>query len=231
MDFIEDFKQNTNKYAKKIKTSRYLEKPKQMKKPTRKITDICELIIGNNEIEYNSLNDSIEKLNFIKKKKIDIASNIELSNGGPYIRKFKSQLIQNGLQSMNCLSTILYLNEKYKVACIIYNEDTEKYYLTTYKSYPKLVCSYSKNGWSIIETFDEKNVSKDISYLSNILTIDIDTIFIKISHLNSLSKYKINELEEIAKKENLPLVNQNGKKKLKKELYDDINLKYYSQDI
>ena len=55
------------------------------------------------------------------------------------------------------------------------------------------------------------------------LTLDVKTRDIYKKYLNPYSKYKSPELIEIAKEMNLPLVN-NGKKKVKKELYDDINL-------
>ena len=46
-----------------------------------------------------------------------------------------------------------------------------------------------------------------------------------------ITKYKLSDLETIAKEEDISLVNPTGKKKLKKLLYDDINLKHYTQDI
>ena len=42
---------------------------------------------------------------------------------------------------------------------------------------------------------------------------------------------KIKDLENIAKQENINLSQSNGKKKLKKDIYDEINLKHYIQDI
>ena len=46
-------------------------------------------------------------------------------------------------------------------------------------------------------------------------------------YLLNISKYKVLELEKIAEENNISLVNNNGKKKLKKELYNEINLKYF----
>ena len=43
--------------------------------------------------------------------------------------------------------------------------------------------------------------------------------------LQPIGKYKVTELVELANKINLPL-EENGKKKIKKQLYDDINLYY-----
>ena len=49
--------------------------------------------------------------------------------------------------------------------------------------------------------------------------------------LLAFSKYKAKELEVIAGQEGIALVNEEGKKKIKKQLYDEINLKHYIQDI
>jgi hypothetical protein len=55
------------------------------------------------------------------------------------------------------------------------------------------------------------------------LTLDVKTRDIYKKYLNPIGKYKSPELIEIAKEMNLPL-DKGGKKKVKKELYDDINL-------
>jgi hypothetical protein len=46
-----------------------------------------------------------------------------------------------------------------------------------------------------------------------------------------ITKYKLKDLESIANEFSIPIVNASGKKKLKKQLYEDINLKHYTQDI
>lgn len=246
MEFIVDFEKNNNNYASKIKKSKYLEKTKnetETEKETKKETknkgckDLCEIIIGQNEIEYSSLNDS-EKLNFVRNKKLDIASNINLFNKdgkNPYIKKWKINLIQNGLQKANSLSSILYLNELYKVKTIIFNEQTGKYYATTLKNYEPIYCNYKDNSWGLIKTenvsLKDKNDIQDINDLNSIIDLDIDTIYIYSSFLGTLSKYKMSDLENIAKQDNITMINSKGKKKLKKDIYDEINLKHYIQDI
>ena len=56
--------------------------------------------------------------------------------------------------------------------------------------------------------------------------MDIDTIYIFKPYLSPLSKYKVKELEEIAKQNDIDIY-QGQKKKVKKELFDEINLKFY----
>ena len=150
-----------------------------------------------------------------------------------YTKKFTIQLVQSGLQNKNVFSSILYLNEYYKVHCIIYNEDTNKYYRTSLKDYEPLYCIYRNNSWFTTNELmgDSTQLSDDITDLSTILTIDIKDIYIYKPYLMPITKYKLKDLEEIAKDNDIQLGNETGKKKLKKQLYEEINLKHYIQDI
>ena len=55
MEFIKEFENNTNQYSKKIKDSIYLEKAKKI--DVKGCEDICEVIIGANEIEYQTIGE------------------------------------------------------------------------------------------------------------------------------------------------------------------------------
>jgi len=235
MEFISDFEKNTNDFASKIKMSKYLEKTRKNTESIKKgKKDICELIIGENELNYSSMSEK-EKINFIRNKKLELASNINLDKDGnnPYIKKWKPKLIQNGLQKTNSLSSILYLNELYKINVVVYNSETDKYYATTLKKYDSIYCKYKNNSWELFKPNDDTKIEfeMDIEKLDGIMDIDIDTILIYTSFLGPLSKYKMCDLEVIAKNENINLLHDNGKKKLKKDIYDEINLKHYIQDI
>tara|TARA_Y100000817_G_scaffold90889_1_gene70705 strand:+ start:883 stop:1569 length:687 start_codon:yes stop_codon:yes gene_type:complete len=228
MEFIEIFENSTNQYSKKIKDSKYTEGRQEIQK--KGVDDICEIIIGNNEIEYSSCENS-QKSSLILKKKLEIASNIVPKEN--HTKKFSVSLIQNGFQSKNVFSSILYLNEYYKIHCIIYNEDTNQYYRTSLKNYDPLYCVYKNDSWFIMNevTVDTKHFSNDMNGLDTILTMDMKDIYIYKPYLMPITKYKLKDLEEIAKDEDISLNGTTGKKKLKKQLYDDINLKHYTQDI
>ena len=230
MEFISEFEKNTNEYSTKIKDSIYLEKEKDKKDIVKGVEDICEVIIGANEIEYQSISTS-EKSKFIRDKKLEIASGVMKNEN--HTKKFSQSLIQNGLQSINQFSSILYLNELYKVNCIIYNNDTKKYYSTTVKNYEPLYCVYRNNSWFQVNDMidSEKPTFSEIRELSSVVTLDYYSLFIYQPFLDSLSKYKVKQLEEIAENEGVSLENKKGKKKIKKELYNEINLKHYIQDI
>ena len=228
MEFIEIFENSTNQYSKKIKDSKYTEGRQEIQQ--KGVDDICEIIIGNNEIEYSSCGNS-QKSSLILKKKLEIASSIIPKEN--YTKKFTVSLIQNGFQSKNVFSSILYLNEFYKIHCIIYNEDTNQYYRTSLKNYDPLYCVYKNSSWFIMNevTVDTTHFSNDVDGLDTILTLDMKDIYIYKPYLMPITKYKLKDLEEIAKEKEIPLNGTTGKKKLKKQLYDDINLKHYIQDI
>lgn len=225
MDLIESFQHLNNQYSKKIKTIKYTEGEKVIIEKEG-VKDICELIIGNNELEYNNIEKS-HRNSFIVNKKLELAG--EIKKDERYSKKFSSKLIQNGLQEINYLSSILYLNEIYKIHCVIYNSNTKKYYHTSYRNYPKVVCLYKNNTWFIDDTSEVPIESSDVQELSTIITLDSDVMIFK-TFLNPISKYKINELEDKCRERNIKLLKSNGKKKLKKELYDEINLYEIKKD-
>ena len=81
----------------------------------------------------------------------------------------------------------------------------------------------------------EGDIPQDIEYSTNddlehILTMDINTNMIFKTELLAIGKYKVAELEEKAKSLDVPLT-VNGKKKNKKILYEDVNLKLCQQLI
>lgn len=219
MELIVDFQHLNNEYSKKIQTIKYTEGEKVIIEKVG-VKDICELIIGDNELEYNNIEKSHHN-SFIVNKKLEIAGNVQKNN--KYNKNFTVKVIQNGLQELNYLSSILYLNEFYKIHCIIYNSNTEKFYHTSFKDYPKVVCVYKNNSWFIDDNIEVKDKNHDIQELSNVLTIDCNIIIFK-TFLGPLSKYKITDLEEFCKERGIITLKTNGKKKLKKELYDEINL-------
>ena len=175
MEFIEIFESSSNQFSKKIKDSKYTEGRQEVQK--KGVNDICEIIIGNNEIEYSSY-ETQQKSSFILKKKLEIASNVISKEN--YSKQFTTSLIQAGFQNKNVFSSILYLNEFYKIHCIIYNEDTDQYYQTSLKQYEPLYCVYKNNSWFTTNEImmDPTKVSTDINDLNTILTIDINTLHI-----------------------------------------------------
>lgn len=221
MELINDFNHLDNKYSKKINIIKYTEGENVIIE-VEGVKDISELIIGDNEIEYSNI-ENLHRKSYIVNKKLEIADSIQ--DIEKYSKKFTIKLIQNGLQELNYLSSILYLNEFYKVHCIIYNNDTKKAYHTSLKDYPKIICIYKNNSWFLGDKGVQLKLDEDynINDLSNILTIDCELMIFK-PYLCPISKYKLKDLEDICNEINIPLKDSNNKKKLKKELYNEINI-------
>lgn len=223
-NIIKDFKNNENKYTKKIKDSKYIEGKERNINNISKIKDICEIILGNQLIEYNNIEEKQRNV-YIENKKLELISSLDLKT--KYFKTFNESLLNNSFQKINHLSSILYLNEYYDIHCVIFNSETNKYYRTTYKNKPIVICEYKNNSWFLNKENKEISLLNDeINDLSNIITIDHPIIIWK-SGFFPLSKYKLPELKQMCIDKNLPLLNECGKKKNKKELYSDLNLNYY----
>ena len=227
MELIKEYSQKQNKYSEKILIIKYTEGEGMVIK-NEGVKDILELIIGNNELEYNNIEKS-SRNKYIVNKKLEIIENFIHKDN--YSKKFNQNLLQKSFQNINYLSSILYLNEYYKINCIIHNDNTGKYYRTSYKNYPNLICVYKNDGWFM----DINNVPSNIEYneclddLSHIITIDCDMNIYR-PYLLPITKYKVKELEELCKERKIKLLKESGKKKLKKELYDEINIYVLKND-
>lgn len=68
----------------------------------------------------------------------------------------------------------------------------------------------------------------EFKQLGECFVLNTKNLDIYVNHLQAISKYKSPELIDIAQQLGLPLEN-NGKKKVKKQLYDDINLYYLNK--
>jgi hypothetical protein len=216
MDLIRDHKNVTNEYSKKIRIIKYTE-GENITIEKEGVKDICEIIISQNDHNYSTIQKQ-QRENYIINKKLEIADNV--TKNEKYNKNFTPKIIQTGLQSKNYLSSILYMNELYKVNTVICNSD--KQYKTTFMNYPILLCEYKNNSWHYIET---ENV--DVEYnptveLPSVITQDTNLMIFK-SNMMPLSKYKVKDLENMCEKNNINIMKK-GKKKLKKELYDELSL-------
>ena len=220
MDLIRDYKHVNNEYTKKIKITRFTEGESTTVEKVG-VKDICEVIISQNDQEYNTMQKQ-QRGNYIVKKKLEIADNVTKSE--KFNKSFTPKIIQTGLQNENYLSSVLYMNELYKVNTTVFNSITNKFYKTSYMDYPMLFCEYKNNTWHYLEDADINQDTKfhQISELSDIITQDTNMMIFKSSML-PISKYKVKDLEEMCVKLNLE-TSTNGKKKLKKELYDLLSL-------
>ena len=103
--------------------------------------------------------------------------------------------------------------------------DSNKYYKTGLKDYDYIYISYYDKKWHIVdESINDTIEYSDISELSSIIDIDMKHNFIYNTYLKTISNYKADDLVNIANELSISLTKVGGKKKNKKELYDEINL-------
>ena len=225
MDLIKDYKHINNAYTKKIRIVKYTE-GENITIEKEGVKDICEIIISQINQEYNTIQKQ-QRENFIVNKKLEIADKVQKDE--KYNRNFSPKIIQIFLQNQNYLSSILYMNEQYKINTIIYNRSNDTYYKTSLMKYPILLCEYKNNSWHYLENkgYIDDSQFNSLEELSNILTLDTDIMIFK-SPLQPISKYKLKDLEELCNEKHIDIMRPppfEGKRKLKKELYDELLLK------
>lgn len=230
MEFIDKFTQSKDNFTSKINDSKFIQGNPIIKEKGK--TDISEIIIEKYEIECLTLNNDQRK-QFVIKKKLEISERFNDFSSN-YNTKFNELLVMTGFQKENILSTVLFLNEYYKINIIIYNKDTGKYYRTSLiDDYTPFIVIYDNNNWFYKEENDDEGNKMeygDIQDLDTILTLDC-SIYIKKPYLQNIGKYKIKDLQEICETMNINIKNDKNKNKNKKELFDEINLKHYNSNI
>ena len=228
MDVITDILNASDKeYTKKINESKFTQTCIQLEDS---YTTINALFLSLYDPNF-SLLPSKEKSLYMKQKLLQIATDIdeksrECYDKFSYNTKFKKNLIQRGLQLSDHLSTILYLNDFYGIKTILVFKDDKFYYETTPKDKESVYFVYNKSNekWSLgsendIDGFNKKSLNE----LDIVLVNDVNTDTIYKNYLKPLSSYKVADLQELATNSMISLDND-GKKKTKKSLYDEINL-------
>lgn len=225
MNFLENIRYK-QKYTTSIKESKYTQSITNVINNAHDISNsyktLEELIIY--IYDHNSILNDNTKL-YIEQVKLKLATDIdekslEKYDNYKYSKKMKKNLIQNGLQKNDTISTIIYLGDIFSIDIIIKTNDN--YYQLVNRKRDLFFVEYRDKLWRSIEKCEYTlNTSDD---LLNILdyNIEIDDIYIK--YLKPISNYKIQELMDIAHNYNID-VKINGKKRTKLDLYNEINIK------
>lgn len=177
-----------------------------------------------------SILEEKDKPVYRKQRILEIATDIDEKKDTHYTKfqysskHMKPSVIQTGLQIPNSLSSVLYLGDLYKVTPVIHLE-TLKIKVTTSKKTRENFHILYKDG-SFME-LDKPTDFKMGEYkdLGECFVLNVKDLSVYSNYLDPIGKYKVPELIEIAQKVQLPL-EINGKKKVKKQLYDDINVYY-----
>lgn len=229
MDKIfESIRNSTNSYSKKINESKYTQNiyVTENKQITNQYDSIYECILSIKDVQYQLLNDS-EKPDYVKQHLLELCNTVDSEYDTYNFNKkvlSKQKLCSNLQNNKNILSSILFYNEYFKLNLIIFNESINKFYKTGLKNYDKIYISYSDKKWTIHDSVDDLSSYSNISDLSSVIEIDMKDNFVYNTYLKAISNYKADDLINIANELNLSLNKDNGKKKTKKELYDEINL-------
>ena len=196
----------------------------------KKYKTLYELILSIKDHNYTILEEN-EKDKYVSEQKILLCSKVddEYETYNFNKRILSKSLICSNLQKNkdNLLSSILFYNDYFNINLIICHDN--KFYKTGLKNYDNIYIKYTKYGWVII------NINVDNIEYENILDfkygieLDLKTNFIYNQYLKAISNYKSDELINISKELNIDLLKVDGKKKIKKDLYEEINiLKLYN---
>lgn len=217
-------------FCESITTSSYLQDfQNSTKKSDPVFSTMVDLFFSCFDHHYTMVANKDKQL-YIKQLLVSIATEIDEDKSNKYDnfnygKAINSTLIQQGLQSMNTVSCLLYLSDYYGVSTHVYL-DSKKHIVTSDKVRKEFHIKFSNNKWSELtdELINELSDYKqgEFTDLGDALVLDVKTKDIYKKYLNPIGKYKSPELIQIAKDMNIPLV-KDGKKKVKKELYDDIN--------
>tara|TARA_B110000902_G_scaffold76635_1_gene91178 strand:+ start:999 stop:1853 length:855 start_codon:yes stop_codon:yes gene_type:complete len=196
----------------------------------KKYKTLYELILSIKDHNYTILEEN-EKDKYVSEQKMLLCSKVddEYETYNFNKRILSKSLICSNLQKNkdNLLSLILFYNDYFNINLIICHDN--KFYKTGLKNYDNIYIKYTKYGWVII------NINVDNIEYENILDfkygieLDLKTNFIYNQYLKAISNYKSDELINISKELNIDLLKVDGKKKIKKDLYEEINiLKLYN---
>ena len=235
MDIFNELKTKNNNYSDKITTNKYTQTfslLKDVETKSHEITknifnSIFELVLSIKDVNYCILENK-EKNKYVSDKKLELCSKIDVDYDILNFNKkvlSKTTICSNLQKKSDMLSLILFYNEFYKINLIIYNKSSNKFYRSGLKNYDNIYITYDNKKWIINDNINnDGNNYSDINELSTILDIDMKTNFVYNSYLKTISNYKLDDLVIIANECNICLTNEKGKKKTKKELYEEINL-------
>ena len=230
MDKIfETLRNSTNSYTKKINECKYTQNifiKEENSSDCKQYGSIYECLLSQKDIPYQILNDG-EKSDYVKQHLLELCNTIDKEYDTYNFNKkvlSKQKLFRNLQGNNNVLASILFYNGYFQVNLIIFNESTNKFYKTGLKDYDKLYISCSDKKWTVHDSVDDTEKYSDISDLSSVIDIDMKDNFIYNTYLKAISNYKADDLINIANELNINLTKIGGKKKTKKELYDEINL-------
>ena len=219
---------STKTYCKFIKESSYIQRIPEYGANSKVYQDITNLFIDSFDPTCNILEEKEKDVYYIQRL-LEIATDIDEKYDTNYLKYkyskvFKTSLIQSGLQTPNNLSSVIYLADFYKVTPIIYIDSLKTKVVISQKIRNNIHILYKDGTFTDLEDpLEFKYGSYDD--LIECLVLNVKKLDMYLSDLLPIGKYKVTELVKIANSIKLPL-EENGKKKVKKQLYDEISVYY-----
>ena len=222
---------NTKTYCENIKESSYVQRVNDVVK-SKVYQDINNLFVDKFDPTCNILDEKDKDVYYVQRL-LEIATDIDEKNDTNYLnykyssKVFKTSLIQSGLQTPNTLSSVIYLGDFYKVTPIIYIDSIKTKIIISQKTRNNIHILYKDGTFTELdEPLDYKLGSYDD--LKHALVLNVKKLDVYELDLQPIGKYKVTELVELANKVNLS-IEENGKKKVKKQLYDELYLHYLNK--
>jgi hypothetical protein len=213
---------NYNKFK-----SKYYEKPVQKKLILNDKLFWCFYKLYN-----NVKNSDLEYLNtFTIEKEFKLSVIDKLKQNKDLLKKHKIQ--KNNVESEITNNKQISLNS-FKTLCILYNlniiviKDNNTY--TRFTNDDLESCIDNLDKYQVIKLIykNSSSLNRNFEIIMNIDKLEIENALNKYYYvknlekpLKSFSSYKLNEIIEVAKKLDISLYHDNGKKKTKMELYSD----------
>ena len=217
---------NTRLFCDRIHNSSYEQKHQKCNN-NQSFSTMIDIFFSNFDHHYVMVEPKDKSL-YTRQRLVEIATDIDENKDSKYdnftyLKCMNSALIQYGLQAMKNVSALLYLSDYYGVTTNIFIESTMLKVVTSVKERKVFNVLYTSRGkWSIMDSESDKFKDGVFDDLGTCLTLDVPTRDIYKKYLLPIGKYKVQQLIDIAKDMNLSL-DKDGKKKVKKQLYDDIN--------
>lgn len=221
--------QNTNSdcdFVSSINESSFIEKIKNIE-IKEEYYNFLFCILNNYDLILSSSSDK-DKQTIFKKRVLEISSRMDEDPGNFYdnmnynIKTMKKKLIQlnlhGSMEKEKNISSLYYMNDLFKIHLVFVDLNKREYYETTDKNYNKVYLYLNRNKFYLMDELKDNLIQKNIT--DSIFNIDVKKVY--KTFLEPISKYKINDLRDIASGLNIPL-KKNNKNKTKNELYDEIN--------
>ena len=226
-----DLLTSTKKYCNDINESSYVQKYNKFSKE-KVYQDINNLFVDKFDPTCHIIEEKDKDVYFIQRL-LEIATDIDEKESTCYTnynysKLMKSSIIQSGLQVPNNLSSVIYLGDIYNVTPVIYIDSLKKMVITSKKQRNFINILYRDGTFMELDDLPDFKEG-DYDDLKVCLHTNIKNLEAYMSHLLPIGKYKSPELIDIAKSVNVSL-EVDGKKKVKKQLYDDINM-YYLNNV